>query len=785
MNNLISKHYTLVLLVILSAVVVEFGCGGGGGGGGSASVSGGTPTTNTTKSMEIVGTVANAAPGSRSFAPSVTSDNSSIEVSDEVNGASIAGASAQITGLNAFRVTLPLSSTTPYLVITLKDKTTGKTKLRHLMGRIPSSTEATEDVITVGGLVITEETSARAILILEDKTKVPDTVIAVSDTTIVAGQKSAFDVAVEARIANAATKIAEVKKAVTAVVAVLESSSVSSTVKDKIQTIESLAALLASFVNVAKEYAANDSAVKTAVGSTAPTITLGGSAINNATTTNNISTIIAAVKSEITTPPVIAPVFSPAAGTYTTAQSVAITCATSGATIKYTTDGSTPSATVGTTYTSAITISTTTTIKAIAVKSGMSDSPLAIGLFEIKPAVAPPVFSPVAGTYTEAQSVTITCATSGSVIKYTTDGSNPSANSSTYTSSISVTTTTTIKAIATKSGMTDSSVITGLYEIKPLVAAPVISPIGSQEYSDPQTITITCSTPNATIKYTIDGSEPSKNNGITYNEPFKIFQVETLKVIAYKDGFSDSIITTSNYNFAKTKVFNLGNNVLMGFKWINPGSFIMGKETDNKSRRFYITKGFWMAESECNQEQWSSITGTNPSSSKNILYPVESVTYSDVISYIDSLNNKKMGNGVFRLPTEAEWEYSCRAGKSWNYYGTWDFQMTDYAWVHWNTYNAYIKSTQREVRTRQPNSFGLYDMIGNVWEMCNDWYDETYIYTCSTVDQTGPSSGTEKVIRGYSYNGDSEFSPVTDRNKNAITAKYNDVGFRLVYVETY
>ena len=164
---------------------------------------------------------------------------------------------------------------------------------------------------------------------------------------------------------------------------------------------------------------------------------------------------------------VATPTFSPAAGTYTAAQSVEISCTTDGAEIYYTTDGSDPSAS-STKYSSAIAVGETTTIKAIAVKDGMTDSSVASATYTINippQTVATPAFSPDAGTYTEAQSVTISCETTGATIYYTTDGSDPSASSTAYSGAITVGETTTIKAIAVKEGMTDSAVTSATYTI--------------------------------------------------------------------------------------------------------------------------------------------------------------------------------------------------------------------------------------------------------------------------------------------------------------------------------
>lgn len=162
---------------------------------------------------------------------------------------------------------------------------------------------------------------------------------------------------------------------------------------------------------------------------------------------------------------VATPTFSPAAGTYTSAQNVTISCGTSGATIHYTLDGSTPTSSSAT-YSSAISVSATTTIKAIAVKEGYDDSEVATATYTINlPQVATPTFSPTAGTYTSAQNVTISCGTSGATIHYTTNGDTPTSSSATYSSAITVSATTTIKAIAVMSGMTDSEVATATYTI--------------------------------------------------------------------------------------------------------------------------------------------------------------------------------------------------------------------------------------------------------------------------------------------------------------------------------
>lgn len=248
---------------------------------------------------------------------------------------------------------------------------------------------------------------------------------------------------------------------------------------------------------------------------------------------------------------VAAPSYSPVAGTYTSVQSVTITSATSGATIRYTTNGTNPTSTTGTVYSGPVSIGVTTTLKAIAYKSGMTDSSVTSGVYTINlPPVATPSFSPPAGTYTSIQSVTISSATSGATIRYTTNGTDPTSTTGTvYSSPVSITATTTLKAIAYKSGMTDSTVTSGTYTLNLPVAAPTFSP-GPGTYTSAQSVTISSSTSGATIRYTTNGATPSTTVGTVYSAPVSIAETATLKAIAYKSGMTDSTVTSGLYTIS-------------------------------------------------------------------------------------------------------------------------------------------------------------------------------------------------------------------------------------------
>jgi AraC-like DNA-binding protein len=161
--------------------------------------------------------------------------------------------------------------------------------------------------------------------------------------------------------------------------------------------------------------------------------------------------------------PAAAPTLSPTPGTYTSVQTVTIASATSGVSIRYTTDGSTPSEINGTLYSGSVSIGTNTTLSAIAYEAGFSDSPVTSGVYTIVLPTAPPAISPSGGIFTSVQTVTITSSTSGASIRYTTDGSMPSeTNGTLYSGPLSISRPTTIKAIAYNMGSTDSQITSAI-----------------------------------------------------------------------------------------------------------------------------------------------------------------------------------------------------------------------------------------------------------------------------------------------------------------------------------
>jgi hypothetical protein len=242
-----------------------------------------------------------------------------------------------------------------------------------------------------------------------------------------------------------------------------------------------------------------------------------------------------------------APTFSVAAGTYTSAQTVTITDATSGATIYYTTDGSTPTAN-STAYTAPVVISTSGTLQAIAIISGSTPSAVTSAAYVIATAAtsaATPVFSVAAGTYSTAQTVTIADATSGATIYYTTNGSTPTTSSTKYTGAITVSSTETIEAIAGGTNYTTSGVATATYTINTVAATPTFS-VASGTYTSARTVSIADSTSGATIYYTTNGTTPTTSS-TKYAGAITVSSSETIKAIAAAANYTTSAVATAAY----------------------------------------------------------------------------------------------------------------------------------------------------------------------------------------------------------------------------------------------
>ena len=194
----------------------------------------------------------------------------------------------------------------------------------------------------------------------------------------------------------------------------------------------------------------------------------------------------------------------------------------------------------------------------------------------------------------------------------------------------------------------------------------------------------------------------------------------------------------------------------MEFVWIEPGVFQMGskdrtgRKDENPVHDVEISRGFWLGKYEITQGQWKSVMDTEPWSGRdrvesNPSHPAVIISWDEVHEFIGRLN-AAAGKELYRLPTEAEWEYACRAETDtpWSF-GDDESLLTDYAWYDGNNYPT---EGAKAVGSKLPNPWGLYDMHGNVWEWVWEWYDEEYYSRSVPVDPQGPTSGLGRVIRG-------------------------------------
>jgi hypothetical protein len=246
----------------------------------------------------------------------------------------------------------------------------------------------------------------------------------------------------------------------------------------------------------------------------------------------------------INLPTAATPLISPAAGTYTTPQTISITDTTTGAVIHYTTNGTTPTS-ASAVYVGSFQISATTTVKALAIAPGFKNSAVASSAFTINlPTAKTPVISPAAGTYTTPQTVSITDATTGAVIHYTTDGTTPTSASAVYGGSLQISATTTVKALAIAPGFKNSAVASSAFTINlPTTATPVITP-ATGTFTSTQSVNITDTTAGAKIYYTTDGTTPTTSSTL-FGTSFTANGTTTVKAIAVASGFNTSAVATS------------------------------------------------------------------------------------------------------------------------------------------------------------------------------------------------------------------------------------------------
>jgi formylglycine-generating enzyme required for sulfatase activity len=218
----------------------------------------------------------------------------------------------------------------------------------------------------------------------------------------------------------------------------------------------------------------------------------------------------------------------------------------------------------------------------------------------------------------------------------------------------------------------------------------------------------------------------------------------------------------------------------MTFVLIPLGSFTMGSPLREKERgnneiqhQVAISNSFYMQTTEVTQAQWYAVMGDNPSHFKGADLPVDRVSYKDIEGFIQKLNKIDKA-AKYRLPTEAEWEYACRAGSKTAFcFGDEASRLGEYAW-----YKGNAGDQTHPVGKKKRNAWGLYDMHGNVWEWCQDWFGD--YPSASVTDPGGPPSGSACVMRGGSWFYRAEYCRSAERGSNPPNLRNNRIGFRLV-----
>ncbi|HWI59359.1 MAG TPA: formylglycine-generating enzyme family protein [Bacillota bacterium] len=226
--------------------------------------------------------------------------------------------------------------------------------------------------------------------------------------------------------------------------------------------------------------------------------------------------------------------------------------------------------------------------------------------------------------------------------------------------------------------------------------------------------------------------------------------------------------------------------------WIAPGQFILGSPAEEAGRepdegpatRVTIAQGFWMGKCEVTQAEYQRVMGINPSNfTGDLSQPVEKVNWFEAMEYCAKLNQQaetagRMPKGyAYRLPTEAEWEYACRAGTTTRYsYGEdrSGVQLAEYAWFTRNS-----DSTTHPVGSRRPNPWGLHDMHGNVWEWCLDRWEGS-LPSGSITNRPVTSEGSLRVARGGSWLYEAKACRSANRDDYSPWNRCGDLGFRVV-----
>ena len=355
------------------------------------------------------------------------------------------------------------------------------------------------------------------------------------------------------------------------------------------------------------------------------------------------------------------------------------------------------------------------------------------------------------------------------------------------------------------------------------VAVPTAYPPAGM-YSSAQSVTLSTTTSGAAIRYTTNGTNPTATVGTVYTTPIEITANVTIKAVAFKEGMTTSGMLSAAYTIAAPSDIDM--------VWIPAGSFTMGSPTsepghssEETQHHVTLTKGFYMGKYQVTQGQYQAVMGSNPSNFKTPVTPetstanrpVEQVSWYDAIVFCNKLSMQEgltpaysinsstnpadwgtvptginatwnaavivAGSTGYRLPTEAQWEYACRAGTTTAF--NWGTDYIDDSKANYNasyvdTNNTgagtYLQRT-KEVGSYDPNAWDLYDMHGNVWEWCWDWYG-SYSSGMQT-DPTGAVSGDRRMVRGGAWDYFGQYARSAYRSSCSPFYRDGYIGFRL------
>jgi len=216
----------------------------------------------------------------------------------------------------------------------------------------------------------------------------------------------------------------------------------------------------------------------------------------------------------------------------------------------------------------------------------------------------------------------------------------------------------------------------------------------------------------------------------------------------------------------------------------SPGSDQDAQDDEKPQHRVQITRPFYLGATEVTQGQYRAVMGQSPSYFKGSDdLPVENISWTDATDFCDKLSaleKGQLGGAVYRLPTEAEWEYACRGGSTTRYsFGDDAARLGEFAW-----YDGNSGRKTHLVGRKRPNTWNLYDMQGNVWEWCQDWYDKDYYGHSLGADPRGPAQAASRVRRGGSWDCGPRLARSAYRRRGAPGSRHNDLGFRAARVQS-